>query len=113
MASFSAKRAVVSAAKKCSLTELLLNYGFYLAILGIIASFAIQDENFLTPGNLFNVVTQAGYLIVVSIGVIFLIILVQVVQSIFSRISRRIDRRLDAGSTPLFGLLSLLSTHGK
>ena len=50
---------------------------------------------------------------VMWITVIFLIILVQVVQSIFSRISRRIDRRLDAGSTPLFGLLSLLSTHGK
>ena len=74
MASFSAKRAVVSAAKKCSLTELLLNYGFYLAILGIIASFAIQDENFLTPGNLFNVVTQADYLIVVSIGVMLTIL---------------------------------------
>jgi ABC-type glucose/galactose transport system permease subunit len=44
---------------KQNIADILLSYGFYIAILGIILIFAFKDEKFLTLGNLFNVVTQA------------------------------------------------------
>ena len=55
-------------------SDYLLNYGFYLGILCLMAFFAVQTDSFLTINNLLNITTQAGYLIVVSFGVMMTIL---------------------------------------
>lgn len=57
-----------------SAADLLLNYGFYLGILCLMAFFATQTSSFLKINNLLSITTQAGYLIVVSFGVMMTIL---------------------------------------
>lgn len=54
--------------------DFLLDYGFYLVILLLIVFFAVKAEYFLSIRNFLNISTQAGYLIVVSFGVMLTIL---------------------------------------
>lgn len=54
--------------------DYLLDYGFYFVILCLMAFFTIKSGSFLTIRNFMNISTQAGYLIVVSFGVMLTIL---------------------------------------
>ena len=57
-----------------TLRDMLLNYGFYFVVLCLLTFFAVKSEYFLTVRNFMNISTQAGYLIVVAIGVMLTIL---------------------------------------
>ena len=53
----------------------LLNYGLYAAMLMIIIVFGILNPNFLTFNNVFNILEQSAYFIVVAVGATFPLII--------------------------------------
>lgn len=60
--------------KSKTMLDFLLDYGFYLVIFLLLVFFAIKAEYFLSVRNFLNISTQAGYLIVVSFGVMLTIL---------------------------------------
>ncbi len=48
--------------------------GILVAFVAIVALFAVLNENFLTPGNLTNIILQYSYILILAIGMVIVII---------------------------------------
>ena len=48
--------------------------GILVAFVAIVALFAVLNENFLSPGNLTNIVLQYSYILILAIGMVIVII---------------------------------------
>ena len=62
--------------EKFNLIGFIIQYSLYMAFLVIFIIFCIISPSFLTVGNLFNILNQAGVLIVLALGVTFVILTV-------------------------------------
>lgn len=51
------------------------DYGMYIALVVIIAVFAILDGNFLSPGNITNLINQYGYIAVMAVAMTLVIVI--------------------------------------
>ncbi|WP_052459885.1 multiple monosaccharide ABC transporter permease [Tessaracoccus massiliensis] len=58
--------------------------GIFAALLLIIAFFAIINPNFLSPGNITNIILQYSYILVLAIGMLMVIVLAQIDLSVGS-----------------------------
>ncbi len=56
------------------LTANLRQSGIYVAFVAIVALFSLLNENFLSPGNLTNIVLQYSYILILAIGMSLVII---------------------------------------
>jgi len=56
------------------LTRNLRQSGIMVALLAIVLLFSILHENFLSPGNITNIVLQYSYILVLAIGMVIVII---------------------------------------
>ena len=91
--------------------------GGAISIVTILAYTAIAGA--IGAGGLGDLAIRYGYQRryppMLLVTVIFLIVLVQLIQSVFSHVSARIDKRLDSGHKKGFGPLEMLArfTHTK
>lgn len=58
--------------------------GIFLALIVIIAFFAILNPNFLSPGNITNIILQYSYILILAIGMLMVIVLAQIDLSVGS-----------------------------
>lgn len=56
------------------LTANLRQSGIFVAFVAIVALFALLNENFLSPGNLTNIVLQYSYILILAVGMALVII---------------------------------------
>ena len=61
-------------ALKDVVTNNLRQSGIFVALVALVAMFALLDENFLSPGNLTNIVLQYSYILILAIGMALVII---------------------------------------
>lgn len=65
-------------------TRNLQQSGIFVAFIAIVALFALMNENFLSPGNLTNIILQYSYILILAIGMVMVIILGQIDLSVGS-----------------------------
>lgn len=58
--------------------------GIFIALIVITALFAVLNPNFLSPGNLTNIVLQYSYILILAIGMLLVIVLGQIDLSVGS-----------------------------
>jgi putative multiple sugar transport system permease protein len=58
--------------------------GIFVAFVAIVALFAALNQNFLSPGNLTNIVLQYSYILILAIGMIMIIVAGQIDLSVGS-----------------------------
>lgn len=58
--------------------------GIFVALMVIIAFFAILNPSFLSPGNITNIILQYSYILILAIGMLMVIILAQIDLSVGS-----------------------------
>lgn len=58
--------------------------GIFIALIVITALFALMNPNFLSPGNLTNIVLQYSYILILAIGMLLVIVLGQIDLSVGS-----------------------------
>lgn len=58
--------------------------GIFVAFVAIVALFAALNQNFLSPGNLTNIVLQYSYILILAIGMILIIVAGQIDLSVGS-----------------------------
>ena len=61
--------------------------GIFVALVVIVAFFAILNKNFLSPGNLTNIVLQYSYILILAIGMLMVIVLGQIDLSVGSLVA--------------------------
>ncbi|MDO5048857.1 MAG: sugar ABC transporter permease [Actinomycetaceae bacterium] len=61
--------------------------GIFLALIVIVIFFAILNANFLSPGNLTNIVLQYSYILILSMGMLMVIVLGQIDLSVGSLVA--------------------------
>jgi putative multiple sugar transport system permease protein len=59
---------------RTALTRNLRQSGIMIAFVAIVALFALLSENFLSPGNITNIVLQYSYILILAIGMVIVII---------------------------------------
>ena len=59
---------------RAALTQNLRQSGIFIAFVAIVALFSVLHENFLSPGNLTNIVLQYTYILILAIGMVIVII---------------------------------------
>ncbi|WP_159795890.1 multiple monosaccharide ABC transporter permease [Puerhibacterium puerhi] len=65
-------------------TRNLRQSGIFVAFVAIVALFAALNPNFLSPGNLTNIVLQYSYILILAIGMILIIVAGQIDLSVGS-----------------------------
>jgi len=65
-------------------TRNLRSSGIVVAFVAIVALFSVLNENFLSPGNLTNIVLQYSYILILAIGMIMIIVAGQIDLSVGS-----------------------------
>ena len=65
-------------------TRKLRQSGIFVAFVVIVLLFAVLNSNFLSPGNLTNIVLQYSYILVLAIGMVMVIVLGQIDLSVGS-----------------------------
>jgi len=55
-------------------TRNLRQSGIFIAFIAIVALFSMLSENFLSPGNITNIVLQYSYILVLAVGMVIVII---------------------------------------
>lgn len=56
------------------MTRNLRQSGIFIAFIAIVALFSFLNENFLSPGNITNIVLQYSYILVLAVGMVIVII---------------------------------------
>lgn len=56
--------------------------GIFLALIAIIVVFSVLQPNFLTPGNLTNIILQYSYILILALGMLMVIVLGQIDLSV-------------------------------
>lgn len=56
--------------------------GIFVALIAIIVVFSLLQPNFLTPGNLTNIILQYSYILILAIGMLMVIVLGQIDLSV-------------------------------
>lgn len=73
VAGFREPRIGVTALREAA-TNNLRSSGIFVALIALVGLFALLDENFLSPGNLTNIVLQYSYILILAVGMSLVII---------------------------------------
>ncbi|WP_448058897.1 multiple monosaccharide ABC transporter permease [Cellulomonas hominis] len=58
--------------------------GIFVAFVAIVALFSVLNDNFLSPGNLTNIILQYSYILILAVGMVMVIVAAQIDLSVGS-----------------------------